>query len=103
MFWFETHTIYGPSAPRWIDLGDQAEAARIGRKARTHIAEHFLGDRHLLQYAELLNDLLSQARPNSSAFIGERLGEIRVRLDPHVLPWLVSRSTPALASSARLP
>jgi trehalose synthase len=39
-------------------LGDQAEATRIGWKARAHIAEHFLGDRHLLQYAELLTDLL---------------------------------------------
>jgi trehalose synthase len=39
-------------------LGDQAEATRIGWNARTHIAEHFLGDRHLLQYAELLTGLL---------------------------------------------
>ncbi|MGH3127580.1 MAG: glycosyltransferase [Gaiellaceae bacterium] len=39
-------------------LRDPAEAARLARNARTHIAEHFLGDRHLLQYAELLTELL---------------------------------------------
>ena len=42
-------------------LGDQAGAMRMGQKARGHIVEHFLGDRHLLQYAELLTELL-QAR-----------------------------------------
>jgi len=39
-------------------LGDRAEAARLARNARSHIAQHFLGDRHLLQYAELLAELL---------------------------------------------
>jgi trehalose synthase len=39
-------------------LGDPAEAARLARNARNHVAEHFLGDRHLLQYAELLAELL---------------------------------------------
>jgi trehalose synthase len=39
-------------------LGDRAEATRIARNGRRHIAEHFLGDRHLLQYAELLTELL---------------------------------------------
>lgn len=39
-------------------LGDPAEATRLARNARNHIAQHFLGDRHLLQYAELLTELL---------------------------------------------
>ena len=65
-------------------LGDQAEAARIGRKARTHIAEHFLGDRHLLQYAELLTDLLESRRPTRPRHRGAS-GERTNRLDPHVL------------------
>jgi trehalose synthase len=39
-------------------LGDQAEATRLARNARRHILEHFVGDRHLLQYAELLAELL---------------------------------------------
>jgi trehalose synthase len=47
---------FGAAVERLLD--DPAEAARLARNARTHIAEHFLGDRHLLQYAELLTELL---------------------------------------------
>jgi trehalose synthase len=39
-------------------LGDREEAMRLARNGRSHIAQHFLGDRHLLQYAELLTELL---------------------------------------------
>jgi trehalose synthase len=39
-------------------LHDPTEAARLARNARSHIAKHFLGDRHLLQYAALLTELL---------------------------------------------
>lgn len=39
-------------------LGDRAEATRLAQNGHRHIAEHFLGDRHLLQYAELLSELL---------------------------------------------
>jgi hypothetical protein len=39
-------------------LNDRSEAARLAANARDHIAHHFLGDRHLLQYAELLTELL---------------------------------------------
>jgi hypothetical protein len=35
-------------------LHDRAAAERLAMNARRHIERHFLGDRHLLQYAELL-------------------------------------------------
>ena len=41
-------------------LRDPADAERIGRNARRHIEHRFLPDRHLLQYAELLTDLLGE-------------------------------------------
>lgn len=47
---------FGAAVERLLD--DPAEAARLARNARNHVAEHFLGDRHLLQYAELLTELL---------------------------------------------
>jgi trehalose synthase len=40
-------------------LRDRAEAERLGRNGRRHIERHFLGDRHLLQYAELLTELIA--------------------------------------------
>lgn len=40
-------------------LENPDEADRLARNARDHIADRFLGDRHLLQYAELLSKLLS--------------------------------------------
>jgi trehalose synthase len=36
-----------------------AEAARLGENARRHVLEVFVGDRHLLQYSELLERLVS--------------------------------------------
>ena len=40
-------------------LANRAEADRLARNAREHIADRFLGDRHLLQYADLFSQLLS--------------------------------------------
>lgn len=47
-------------------LDDPAEAARLARNARGHVVKHFLGDRHLLQYAELLSRLLSADQDRAS-------------------------------------
>jgi trehalose synthase len=40
-------------------LRDPAEAERLGRNGRLHVEQRFLGDRHLLQYAELLTQLVA--------------------------------------------
>lgn len=40
-------------------LLDRTEADRLARNARLHVERNFLGDRHLLQYAELLAGLLA--------------------------------------------
>ena len=42
-------------------LADRVEAERLGRNARAHVTERFLADRHLLQYVELVGDLLEGA------------------------------------------
>ena len=42
-------------------LAEPAEAARLGARAKARVAENFLADRHLLQYAELLEGLLASA------------------------------------------
>ena len=42
-------------------LGDHVEAERLARNGRRHVERRFLGDRHLLQYAELLTALLASA------------------------------------------
>jgi len=39
-------------------LGDDALAGRLGVTARERVRDRFLGDRHLIQYAELFRDLL---------------------------------------------
>jgi trehalose synthase len=39
-------------------LAHPEEAERLGRNARARVAERFLADRHLLQYAELADELL---------------------------------------------
>jgi trehalose synthase len=39
-------------------LLDPAEADRLAANGRRHVEHHFLGDRHLLQYAELLTELV---------------------------------------------
>ena len=40
-------------------MGDEALAARLGANARERVRAHFLGIRHLAQYHDLLNSLLS--------------------------------------------
>ena len=40
-------------------LRDPLEAERLGRNARSHVERHFLGDRHLLEYGELIGHLLA--------------------------------------------
>ncbi len=42
-------------------LADPARAERLGRDARAYVAERFLADRHLLQYADLVGRLLDGA------------------------------------------
>jgi trehalose synthase len=39
-------------------LRDPAEAERLARNGRARIASRFLGDRHLVQYAELVRQLV---------------------------------------------
>ena len=39
-------------------LNDPTDAARLARNGRRHVEQRFLGDRHLLQYAELLTELI---------------------------------------------
>jgi trehalose synthase len=40
-------------------LGSPADALRLGQNARRRVAELFLPDRQLLQYASLLDELLT--------------------------------------------
>jgi trehalose synthase len=40
-------------------LQEPGYAARLARAGRAHIERNFLGDRHLLQYAELLTELIA--------------------------------------------
>jgi trehalose synthase len=40
-------------------LLDSTEAERLAVNGRRHVARHFLGDRHLLQYAALIGELLA--------------------------------------------
>jgi trehalose synthase len=40
-------------------LRDPVEANRLGRNARSHVERHFLGDRHLLEYAVLITELIA--------------------------------------------
>jgi trehalose synthase len=40
-------------------LGDPGEAETLGRNGRRHVEQRFLGDRHLLDYATLLTDLVT--------------------------------------------
>jgi trehalose synthase len=42
-------------------LTDHNESQHLARNARDHIAQHFLSDRHLLQHAELITQLLPAA------------------------------------------
>jgi trehalose synthase len=40
-------------------LRDPVEANRLGRNARSHVERHFLGDRHLLEYAAAITELIA--------------------------------------------
>ena len=42
---------------RWL-LDNRDTAERMGRAAHAHVREHYLGDRHLLQYAELFEAVI---------------------------------------------
>jgi trehalose synthase len=46
-------------------LRDDTEADRLGRAARERVRERFLGTRHMLQYVELLTQLIANGRPVS--------------------------------------
>ena len=48
-------------------LTDETAAARMGRAARERVRDEFVGDRHLIQYAELFASLLAQEGPSRSA------------------------------------
>jgi trehalose synthase len=50
------------SAARLL-LGDQDRAARMGQAAHVHIREQYVGDVHLLRYAELLGRLIGGGPP----------------------------------------
>ena len=45
------------SQVRWL-LDHPGEAERMGRAGQEHVREHYLGDRHLLQYANLFGSVL---------------------------------------------
>ena len=45
------------SEVRWL-LDHPDAANRMGRAAHEHVREHYLGDRHLLQYAELFEAVI---------------------------------------------
>ena len=45
------------SQVRWL-LDHPAEAERMGRAGQEHVREHYLGDRHLLQYADLFTEVI---------------------------------------------
>ena len=40
-------------------LGDPGQASQMGRAARDHIREHYVGDLHLLRYERLFTTLIS--------------------------------------------
>jgi trehalose synthase len=58
----DPHDLVGFGAAVTRLLADPAEAERLGKSGREHVARHFLGDRHLLQYAELLSQLVDDGR-----------------------------------------
>ncbi|HEV8279099.1 MAG TPA: glycosyltransferase [Streptosporangiaceae bacterium] len=45
------------SQVRWL-LDHPAEAGRMGRAGQEHVRKHYLGDRHLLQYADLFGSVI---------------------------------------------
>jgi glycosyltransferase involved in cell wall biosynthesis len=55
----DPHDVDGFGAALARVLRDRGEAERLARNGRRHIQRNFLPDRHLLQFAELLAELLS--------------------------------------------
>ena len=43
-----------------ISTNDPAEADRMGRAAQAYIREHYVGDVHLLRYADLFSSLIAE-------------------------------------------
>ena len=54
----DPHDLEGFGAAVQRLLRDPLLAERLGRNARTHVERRFLGDRHLVEYATLISDLL---------------------------------------------
>ncbi len=57
----DPHDLPGFARLLLIVLADPVEAQELGRRAHQRVTDHFLGDRHLIQYLELFADLLAQA------------------------------------------
>lgn len=57
----DPHDLAGFGAAVERLLADPAEAARLGRNARRRVERRFLGDRHLLDYAELITELVARS------------------------------------------
>jgi glycosyltransferase involved in cell wall biosynthesis len=49
---------FGSAVRRLLD--HPGEASQIGRAAHSHIAQHYVGDLHLLRYAQLFGALISE-------------------------------------------
>jgi trehalose synthase len=49
---------FGAAARRL--LGDQDQAARMDQAAHAHVREQYVGDAHLLRYAQLLRTLIGE-------------------------------------------
>jgi trehalose synthase len=52
---------FGAAVRRLLD--DPAEASRMGRAAQVCISEHYVGDLHLLRYANLFDALIAEGQP----------------------------------------
>ena len=48
---------FGSQVRRLLD--NPGEAQRMGKAAQEHIREHYVGDRHLLQWAQLIDALMA--------------------------------------------
>jgi trehalose synthase len=55
---------FGAAVRRLLD--DPAEASRMGRAAQAYIGEHYVGDLHLLRYADLFEALIGAKQPVGS-------------------------------------
>jgi trehalose synthase len=52
---------FGAAVRRLLD--DPAEADRMGQAAQIHISEHYVGDLHLLRYADLFDAMIDAGQP----------------------------------------